>query len=391
MALKLNILAKCSKTKARVSILTLPHSNVDLPAFMPVGTHGTIKGILPEQIDAMGYKLILGNTYHLSLRPGHEIVEKSGGLHKFSNWKHSYLTDSGGFQMVSLSKLAEVTEEGVEFLDPFTSEKSFLSPEQSMKIQNALGADIIMQLDDVIPSISTGPRVEEAMGRSIRWLDRCLKSHENVNYQNLFAIIQGGLDENLREICCKEMVARNVPGYAIGGLSGGEEKDHFWRIVDKCTDLLPFDKPRYSMGVGYALDILICVALGVDMFDCVFPTRTARFGRALVPTGYINLKNSQFADDLSPIDIDCQCFTCSNYSKSYLNRIMCQTPNACHLVSIHNLYYQANLMKEIRGSIMEDKFELYINKFLRTYFTKIQNIPQWVKNALDSLNINYNF
>lgn len=268
--------AKCSKTRARAATLTLPHAKVKTPVFMPVGTQAVMKGLQPHQME--NCNLILNNTYHLALNPGKDLMEYYGGSHKFMRWNKALLTDSGGFQMVSLSKLCTVTEEGVEFLSHIDSSPVFLSPEESINIQQAIGSDIMMQLDDVVSSVTTGPRVKEAMDRSIRWLDRCIahiKSAPSRHPQNLFAIVQGGLDPALRLECCAEMSQRECPGYAIGGLSGGESKDTFWKIVKLCVENLPKNKPIYCMGVGYAEDLVVCVALGVDMFDCVFPTRTA--------------------------------------------------------------------------------------------------------------------
>lgn len=234
-----------------------------------------MQALLPEQVSDE-CRIILGNTYHLGHRPGADLIELAGGLHSFMNWPNSLLTDSGGFQMVSLSKLMEVTEEGVRFVSPHTEQVTMLTPEESISIQNKLGSDIAMQLDDVVHVLTTGDRVQEAMNRSIRWLDRSVAANKRCVDQALFPIIQGGLDTALRQSCIAQMVARNQPGHAIGGLSGGESKEKFWRIVSLCTDLLPKHLPRYVMGVGVPVDMVVCVALGVDMFDCVFPTRTAR-------------------------------------------------------------------------------------------------------------------
>ncbi|XP_060589468.1 queuine tRNA-ribosyltransferase catalytic subunit 1-like, partial [Ruditapes philippinarum] len=243
-ALTFKIIAECSTTKARVAEMTLPHSVVDTPVFMPVGTQGTLKGILPDQLKELDCKIMLGNTYHLGNRPGPELLEKAGGLHKFMNWDRNLLTDSGGFQMVSLLKLAEITEQGVKFQSPHDGSEMMLTPEKSIEIQNSIGADIIMQLDDVVHSTTTGPRVEEAMYRTIRWLDRCIAAHGRPHDQNIFPIVQGGLDAELRKKCAAELTKRDVAGFAIGGLSGGEEKAMFWRMVDVSTDCLPDDKPR---------------------------------------------------------------------------------------------------------------------------------------------------
>jgi queuine tRNA-ribosyltransferase len=313
-ALRLEIIARCSTTKARVCQLHLPHATVNTPVFMPVGTQGTMKGVTVDQLADIDCNMIIGNTYHLGNRPGQTAMETVGGLHRLMNWRHGLLTDSGGFQMVSLLRLAEITEQGVQFEAPHDQSKMLLTPEKSIELQNAIGADIIMQLDDVVSSLTTGPRVEEAMWRSVRWLDRCIAAHGRRHDQNLFAIIQGGLDMDLRRRCLAEMIKRDTPGYAIGGLSGGEEKDRFWRVVDLCTDYLPVEKPRYSMGVGYAVDLVVCSALGVDMFDCVFPTRTGRFGNALTARGTIQLRNQMYANDSRPIDADCNCVACKRYT-----------------------------------------------------------------------------
>ncbi|KRX85096.1 Queuine tRNA-ribosyltransferase [Trichinella sp. T6] len=293
--LKFEVIARCHVTKARAGVLNFPKAVVETPVFMPVGTQGTLKGILTEQLKGLGYNLLLSNTYHLGHRP-----------------------DSGGFQMVSLSKLMNISEEGVHFISPHTKEEMLLSPERSIEIQNSLGADIIMQLDDVVPSLTVGPRVEEAMYRSIRWLDRCIAANRRPNEQNLFPIVQGGLDPTLRIKSAQEICQRDCPGYAVGGLSGGEDKNQFWRMVSISGDNLPDCKPRYLMGVGFAVDLLVCVALGMDMFDCVFPTRTARFGRALIPGGSLNLKKAKYSTDFKSIQEGCDCYTCKTFTRSYL-------------------------------------------------------------------------
>lgn len=388
-ALKFEIVAECSITKARASVLTLPHAVIETPVFMPVGTQGTLKGLVPEQIEEQKCNMILANTYHLGMRPGTEILQKAGGLHKFMNWKNGLLTDSGGFQMVSLVELSEVTEEGVRFVSPYDQREIMLSPEKSTEIQNTIHADIMMQLDDVVSSTISGPRVEEAMHRTIRWLDRCMVAHKNSATQNIFPIVQGGLDAALRKQCALELLKRDVAGYAIGGLSGGESKDEFWPMVDISTDLLPKNKPRYLMGVGFAVDLIVCSALGCDMFDCVFPTRTARFGCALVMGGQINLKNTEFSHDFRPIESDCPCSTCQQYTRAYLHRIVKQETVACHLVSIHNVNYQMRLMKSIRDNIKAGTFVDFVKTFMKTYYPK-GDYPGWVIDALSAVNVHLN-
>lgn len=382
----LETLASCTKSQARASKIALWHSTVDAPIFMPVGTQGTLKGMCSKQIAASSCHMMLGNTYHLGLRPGKALLEALGGLHKMASWHMPLLTDSGGFQMVSLSSLATVTESGVTFISPRDGSPMHLSPELSVELQESIGADIIMQLDDVVSPLTNRDRVEEAMHRSIRWLDRCIASQTKSEQQKLFAIIQGGLDLELRGKCIDEMVKRNCPGYAIGGLSGGEDKDSFWRVVQFCTSRLPRDRPIYCMGIGYAVDILVCVALGVDMFDCVYVTRTARFGHALVDSGSLSLKQKQFATDYAPIDKDCTCITCARYSRSFLHSALTQETGACHLISIHNISYQMRLMRQIRDHIRDGRFEEFAVEFLSKLYPS-NDTPRWVVAALESVGI----
>ncbi|KAM9514233.1 queuine tRNA-ribosyltransferase catalytic subunit 1 isoform 1-T1 [Guaruba guarouba] len=381
----LRVVAECGWSRARAAELRLPHGPVPCPVFMPVGTRGTAKGITAAQLAALGCRICLGNTYHLGTRPGPELVQRAGGLHGFMDWPHNLLTDSGGFQMVSLSELSEVTEEGVLFHSPYGGGPILLTPEKSIEIQNALGADIVMQLDDVVSSTTTGPRVEEAMRRSVRWLDRCIAANRSPQRQNLFAIIQGGLDPELRMQCLEAMTLRDVRGFAIGGLSGGEDKGRFWRMVKLSTERLPRDKPRYLMGVGYATDLVVCVALGCDMFDCVFPTRTARFGSALVPGGSLQLKNQRYAKDFRPIEEGCGCPTCQRYSRAYLHALLRTEPAALHHLTVHNIAYQLNLMASIRQSILEQRFPQFVRRFLSSRYGA--RIPTWVREALDAAGI----
>ncbi|KAG6861100.1 hypothetical protein C0995_004037 [Termitomyces sp. Mi166 len=283
--MEFEVIAKCHTTKARVSKMKLAHGTTMLPTFMPVATQAAIKGLTAEQVESLGVSLILNNTYHLNLRPGLEVLKAAGGAHKFQGWKSNLLTDSGGFQLVSLSKFTTITEEGALFVSPFTGEPTMLTPEESITIQHTIGADIIMQLDDVVSSLTTGPRVREAMERSVRWLDRCIAHHERSgkkDAQNLFAIVQGGLDLELRDQCLDEMIKRKegIAGFAIGGLSGGEEKVVVSVVnanglisIKRCTDKLPEDRPRYSMGIGFAEDLLVCVALGIDMVRDFLPLK----------------------------------------------------------------------------------------------------------------------
>uniref|UniRef100_UPI00358FEF10 queuine tRNA-ribosyltransferase catalytic subunit 1 n=1 Tax=Myxine glutinosa TaxID=7769 RepID=UPI00358FEF10 len=390
MACTLVVQAECTTSRARACDLLLSRLSEPLrsPVFMPVGTHGALKGVTAAQLRSLRCQICLGNTYHLGLRPGPELIKMAGGLHSFMGWDGALLTDSGGFQMVSLSKLASVTEEGVTFSSPYDGSVSFLTPERSIEIQQALGSDIMMQLDDVVSSTTTGPRVEEAMWRSVRWLDRCVAAHCEPSHQTLFAIIQGGLDEKLRLSCLQEMCCRPVGGYAIGGLSGGEDKESFWRMVVLCTSVLPRDKPRYLMGVGYPTDLIVCTALGCDMFDCVYPTRTARFGTALVPWGTLQLKHGKYAHDTLPIDPDCSCLTCTRYSRSFLHLLYKSDSTAGQYVTLHNIHYQLSLMADARASILGGRFPTFVRSFLGRMYGQPQASPKWVADALSYVNIN---
>ena len=316
--------------RARATTLQLPHGPLRTPVFMPVGTQGTIKGLttLDLQVPPLDCEVLLANTYHLGDRPGGDVLEHFGGLHTFMAWPRNLLTDSGGFQMVSLLALAEITEAGVTFASPVDGSKMLLTPEMSMHLQNQIGADIMMALDDVVDSKTVNDaRFREACHRTLRWIDRCIAAHGRAAEQNLFGIAQGGLDVSpggLRDVCLAGLVARDahLPGYAIGGLAGGEDKAHFWRVVAHGTARLPPSKPRYLMGVGYPLDIVVCTALGIDMYDCVYPTRTGRFGTALVHAGLIKLKAAAAADDCGPIDATCACHVCARYSRSHINLML---------------------------------------------------------------------
>ncbi|KAG2148616.1 tRNA-guanine(15) transglycosylase-like protein [Suillus cothurnatus] len=390
--MQFEVIAKCHTTQARVCRMRLAHGVTMLPAFMPVATQAAIKGLTPQQVESLGITLMLNNTYHLNLRPGIKVLDEAGGAHKFQGWNRNLLTDSGGFQLVSLSKFTNITEDGALFASPFNGEPTMLTPEESISIQHSIGADIIMQLDDVVSSLTVGPRVGEAMHRSVRWLDRCIEQHEKSgrkDKQNLFAIVQGGLDPALRDLCLDAMIERKdrVTGYAIGGLSGGEEKDIFWKIIKQCADRLPSDRPRYSMGVGFAEDLLVCVALGVDMADCVFPTRTARFGVALTFKGPLNLKLGKHTKSMEPIDKNCPCPTCvSGMSRAVLHHIVTIETAGAHALTIHNLVFQAQVMGGARDAILEGRFPEYLRSFFFDYFGDT-GYPEWCVNALRSVGV----
>lgn len=375
--------------------MTLPHGPVPLPMFMPVATQASLKGITPQQLEETGCRLCLNNTYHLGLKPGQEVLETVGGAHKLQGWNHNLLTDSGGFQMVSLLKLANITEEGVRFLSPHDGSPMLLTPEHSISLQNSIGSDIIMQLDDVL--VTTSPdkaRMREAMERSVRWLDRCIAAHRKPDSQNLFCIIQGGLDLDMRQECCREMLARDTPGIAIGGLSGGEAKDDYCRVVETCTALLPDLKPRYVMGIGYPEDLVVSVALGADMFDCVWPTRTARFGNAVTRHGVLNIRNARYANDFGPIEAGCGCMCCNRQeggglgiTRAYVHHNTSKETVSAHLLTIHNVWYQLNLMREVRQSIVADRFPAYIRQFFADLYENKADYPNWAVETLRRVNV----
>ncbi|KAF7522586.1 hypothetical protein PCG10_007305 [Penicillium crustosum] len=374
--------AKCSTTKARASTLHLPHGSVPLPIFMPVATQASLKGLTYDQLRETGCMLCLNNTYHLGLKPGQAVLDAVGGAHKLQGWDRNLLTDSGGFQMVSLLELATVTEEGVRFLSPHDGSPMLLTPEHSISLQNSIGSDIIMQLDDVIATTSPDhARIKEAMDRSVRWLDRCIEEHKYPERQNLFCIIQGGLDLELRKQCCEEMVARDTPGIAIGGLSGGEAKEEFCKV--------------YVMGVGYPEDIVVAVALGADMFDCVWPTRTARFGDAIVSSGTLKLSHKSFAEDFGPVEEGCTCTCCRptdqgglGLTRAYMHHITAKETVGAHLLTIHNVHYMLTLMGKIRQAIIEDQYPAFLRKFFSDiYGGDKSKFPEWAVGALRGVNV----
>ncbi|KAL7627446.1 hypothetical protein AAE478_001639 [Parahypoxylon ruwenzoriense] len=393
-ALTFELVARCSfqTTRARASTLTLPHGPVQLPVFMPVATQASLKGLTPEQLEETGCRLCLNNTYHLGLKPGQDVLAAIGGAHKLQGWNYNLLTDSGGFQMVSLLKLANITEEGVRFLSPHDGTPMLLTPEHSISLQNTIGSDIIMQLDDVL--VTTSPdhvRMREAMERSVRWLDRCIAAHKNPTTQNLFCIIQGGLDTDMRRECCKEMVARDTPGIAIGGLSGGEAKADYCRVVATCTELLPELKPRYVMGIGYPEDLVVSVALGADMFDCVWPTRTARFGNAVTRYGVLNIRNAKYTNDFGPIEDGCGCMCCREggmgITRAFVHHNTAKETVAAHLLTMHNVWYQLNLMREVRAAIVADRFPEFIRQFFANLYPDKEGYPKWAVDALRGVGV----
>ncbi|CAE6423225.1 unnamed protein product [Rhizoctonia solani] len=335
---------------------------------MPVGTQATVKTVSPEELKTLDAQIILSNTYHLFVRPGHEIVRKAGGLHKFMNWDRPILTDSGGFQVFSLSEMRKIKEEGVEFRNHLNGDKMFISPEKAMEIQNALGPDIMMAFDECAPYPAEYDYVKQSMERTTRWAERCLASHARPHDQALFAIVQGGMYEDLRRQSATELTSLDFPGYAIGGLSVGEPKDLMYRMLECTVPLLPANKPRYLMGVGSPDALLDGAIRGVDMFDCVLPTRIARNGTTMTSSGRLVIRNAKFAEDFGPLDPECSCYTCTNYSRAYLRHLIkADETFGIRLTTIHNLHFLLELMRGVRQAIMEDRLLDFRNAFFDKY------------------------
>lgn len=359
---KFEITHRHSHSAARLGKVFTPHGVIDTPAFMPVGTQGTVKALSPEDVVECGAQIILGNTYHLYLRPGHEIVRSLGGLHRFMNWHKPILTDSGGFQVFSLSEFAKVDENGVTFKSHIDGAKHLLTPEKSMEIQQALGSDIIMALDELIAHPSDWSRAKASLELSTRWAKRCREFHR-FEHQALFGIVQGGMYRDLRMQSAEEIVNIGFPGYAIGGLSVGEEKPLMLEIAEHTAKLLPENSPRYLMGVGAPEDLLHCSQMGIDLFDCVMPTRNARNGSLFTKTGKLNIKNTGYRQDEKPIDPTCSCYTCKNYSRAYLRHLFVAGEIlAMRLNTIHNIAFYQSWMASIRDAIRENRpFDLPLN------------------------------
>lgn len=352
---------------ARAGILRTPHGTFKTPMFMPVGTQATVKTLSPEELYDMGAQVILSNTYHLFLRPGEDLVKEAGGLHRFMNWKQAILTDSGGFQVFSLGQMRKITEEGVTFRSHLDGSKKFLSPEVSMDVQMALNSDIAMAFDECIPYPSDYDYTLHSMERTSRWAKRCLDHHRS-DTQGLFGIVQGGMYADLRRKSCEELVDMNFDGYGIGGLSVGESKDIMYDILDHTTPYLPQTKARYLMGVGTPDCLVEGVARGVDMFDCVFPTRVARNGMAMTHTGRLTVRNAKYARDFSPIEEGCGCYTCRNYTRAYIRHLFkAEELLAYRLVSIHNLYFLLQFMRDMRQSILDGTFRQFRQDFWKRY------------------------
>ena len=348
---------------ARRGTLQLAHGTVETPAFMPVGTYGTVKAMSPLELKEIGAHIVLGNTFHLWLRPGLDVIEAHGGLHRFMAWDGPILTDSGGFQVFSLGALRKITEEGVKFQSPVNGDKCFLSPEESMRIQKVLNSDIVMIFDECTPYPADQRQTGESMRLSLRWAERSKQAHEG-NANALFGIVQGGMHEHLRDESLHELERIGFDGYAIGGLSVGEPKEDMRRILQHTAPQLPMDKPRYLMGVGTPEDLVESVAQGIDMFDCVMPTRNARNGMMFTRYGDIKIKNAQYRVDVRPLDDQCNCYTCRNFTRAYLHHLhRIGEILGARLNTIHNLHYYQELMGGIRAAIAENRFEAFVASF----------------------------
>ncbi|HET8817324.1 MAG TPA: tRNA guanosine(34) transglycosylase Tgt [Pseudidiomarina sp.] len=358
--------------KARRGRMTFDRGVVETPAFMPVGTAGTVKGMSPEEVAATGAQICLGNTFHLMLRPGTSIIKQHGDLHDFMNWDKPILTDSGGFQVFSLGELRKITEEGATFRSPINGEKILLTPEKSMEVQRDLGADIVMIFDECTPHPATEEQARTSMELSLRWAQRSKQAHGD-NPSALFGIIQGGMYEALRSDSLNGLTEIGFDGYAIGGLSVGEPKEDMMRVLDHIAPEMPADKPRYLMGVGKPEDLVEAVRRGVDMFDCVMPTRNARNGHLFVSTGVVKIRNAVHRTDTGPLDPECDCYTCKNYSRAYLHHLdRSNEMLGGRLNTIHNLHYYQKVMRDLREAIADDRLEAHVAEF---YAKRDMDVP----------------
>ncbi len=363
----------CKQTGARYGILHTPHGDVETPMFMPVGTLATVKYLSPEELYAMDSGVILANTYHLWLRPGPDVVQQAGGLHKFMNYQRPMLTDSGGFQVFSLSEKRKISEEGVAFKNHLDGSPLFLSPEKSIEIQNKLGADIIMSFDECPPYPCIHEYMQKSVERTLRWAKRGKEAHANPD-QALFGIVQGGEYEDLRKLSAQTLAEMDFPGYSIGGTSVGETKETLYKMIDYSIKYLPEDKPRYLMGVGSYDAIIEGVLRGVDMFDCVLPTRIARHGALMTSKGRVNIRDKKYEYDFTPLDDECDCYTCKNYTKAYLRHLYkCEEGFGKRLLSIHNINFLINLTKQIREAIKEDRFGDFKKEFFEKHGLNVEN------------------
>lgn len=366
-AITYEFIKQCPHTGARAGRIHTPHGSFDTPIFMPVGTQASVKTLAPEELKEMGAGIILSNNYHLFLRPGSKLVKEAGGLHKFMNWDRAILTDSGGFQVFSLGDLRKISEEGVTFRSHIDGSKKFLSPEIATQSQMDLGADIIMAFDECVPYPADFKYTRESMELTLRWAQRCKNTMTNPN-QGLFGIVQGGMYKDLRIECANRLVDMDFPGYAVGGLSVGEPKELMYEMLNITLEHLPQNKARYLMGVGTPDCLVEGVMRGIDMFDCVYPTRVARNGTAMTWNGRLVIKNAQYEHDFHPIDEHCNCYTCRNYSRAYIRHLVrVNEIFGLRLLTIHNLHFLIDFMRQMRQSIMEDRFPEFYRKFTANF------------------------
>ena len=370
--IRYELLKKDKKTGARRGRIYTPHGIIETPVFMPVGTQATVKAMTPDELKEMvDARIILSNTYHLFLRPGDELIKEAGGLHKFMNWDRPILTDSGGFQVFSLADLRNITEEGVKFKSHLDGSEKFLSPEISMKIQNNLGSDIMMAFDECAPYPSDYDYTKKSMEMTTRWAKRCLEAHKNKEKQGLFGIVQGGMYKDLREQSAKALVELDFPGYAVGGLSVGEPAELMYEILSATTPFLPENKPRYLMGVGTPDYLIEAVLRGIDMCDCVLPTRIARNGTAMTSEGKVVVRNATYERDWTPLDHNCDCYTCKNYTRAYIRHLVkCGEILGARLITIHNLRFLVKFMEDVRKAIEEDRLLEFREEFYKNYYGK---------------------
>ena len=368
-AVTYELLHVCKQTGARRGVIHTPHGDIQTPVFMPVGTQATVKSVTPEELkDEIGAQIILANTYHLYLRPGQDLVKEAGGLHKFMNWDKPILTDSGGFQVFSLGDLRTICEEGVEFKSHLDGKKLFFSPESVMKTEEDLGADIIMAFDECCPYPSTYEYTKKSMERTTRWAKRCKEAHTTTDKQALFGIIQGGFYKDLREQSAKDLIDLDFPGYAIGGISVGEPKEEFIDILNHTAPLMPENKPRYLMGVGTPDYLIEAAIAGIDMCDCVLPTRLARHGNAMTWNGKVVIRNATYERDWNPLDSECDCYTCKNYTRAYIRHLVKTNEIlGIRLLSIHNLHFLTKLMERVRIEIENDNLGTFKEEFYKRY------------------------
>ena len=385
--MQFQVISQDNQSQARAGLINTAHGQVPTPTFMPVGTHGVVRTLSQGELEEAGVKLLLCNTYHLWLRPGLEVIQKAGGLHRLVGWDHPILTDSGGYQIFSLARLNKISEEGTTFQSHLDGSHHLFTPEKVIEIEHAFGVDIIMPLDQCIAYPCTYGAAQEASALTTRWAERSVKRHQELSQEEsdessptLFGIIQGSVYTELRRVSAQQLLALDFPGYAIGGLSVGEPKSSMYEVLQAVMPLLPVNKPRYLMGIGYPEDLVECVSLGLDMFDCVIPTRNGRNGMVFTSSGRMVLRNAQYAQDFSPIDPECQCYACQNYTRAYIRHLFqVEEILALRLASLHNVYFFLKMMEQMREAIQKGRFQKWRKEF-KNRFQKRALAPLDVEN-----------